>query len=461
MHALELDLPSPASVSLVVGSLAVGLIIGWRYIRLHPFGKPSKAVKESESVKQREWGQWDPVLFPYPPINASPNPMDLKPIPYRPFRWGAYHVTMGIREMPWDEWMELDDRMTAYFYIKKHRIATRGINAIRILPDRHDDNVQVKSASQSAIELVHELAQYVNKRYPEAFSVSCDAESGFISHITIVPVNHTFQLPSPLLAKGSLVLRNVSLEEGEEALKIAVLLVQDDLALMVEGTDGRYYFQGGFWRLQDKIGLSLEEIHVEGNVPQYEKRLQVGMNRHFQRMSVDKPVIRNNYSIQVVPPEHVRLPGTELSSLDPILDDDRLFDPEEISWSSYANGPEDTFPHGNRYPVVSEKPELIVVSPENLRMRSERQTLRRLPLTGAIVFAIRTYTFRLQDLATEPGVPARMASAIRSWPMDVRKYKGAKVYEKAVLEYLDRAAEKQLQEGGEQMANDRGNKYPY
>lgn len=42
------------------------------------------------------------------------------------------------------------------------------------------------------------------------------------------------------------------------------------------GEDGRYYFQagaicvGGFWRMQDKIGLPLDEIHTNGNVPQCE-----------------------------------------------------------------------------------------------------------------------------------------------------------------------------------------------
>ena len=45
---------------------------------------------------------------------------------------------------------------------------------------------------------------------------------------------------------------------------------------MIEGDDGRYYFQagaicvGGFWRMQDKIGLPLDAIHNEGNVPQCE-----------------------------------------------------------------------------------------------------------------------------------------------------------------------------------------------
>lgn len=50
--------------------------------------------------------------------------------------------------------------------------------------------------------------------------------------------------------------------------------VQEDFTLMVEGTDGRYYLQAGAvviagsWRLEDKMGLPLEDIHTTGNVPQ-------------------------------------------------------------------------------------------------------------------------------------------------------------------------------------------------
>ena len=42
---------------------------------------------------------------------------------------------------------------------------------------------------------------------------------------------------------------------------------------MIEGNDSQYYFQGGaicvpgFWRMRDKIGRPLDEIHTSGNVP--------------------------------------------------------------------------------------------------------------------------------------------------------------------------------------------------
>ncbi|KAJ3723415.1 hypothetical protein FB446DRAFT_665726 [Lentinula raphanica] len=418
---------------------------------------------EKSKLKEREWGDWPPVSFSYPAVTSTTNPMELKPIPYRPFKWGAYHVTMGIRDMPWDEWIEADNQMQSYYYIKKHRIATRGTNVVQVLPDRPGI---VKSASQSAVELVHELADYLSKRYPDAYSVSRNA-SGGISSVTIISVNETLSLPPALAIKGSssLALRQVSIEEAEHAMKVSALLVQDDLALMVEGTDGRYYFQGGaicvpgFWRMRDKIGLPLEDIHIQGHVPQYETRLHHSMDRYFKRMAVDKPIIRNNYFFQVIPPKDIRQPTdiNSQSSAEPIVTNDHIVDPEELAWSTTTNGSEETFHHG--HPINPDERPLVAA--ENLRLRTERQTLRRLPLSGAIVFTIRTYLFPVEELAKEPGIPARMASAMRSWPEDVRRYKGNGLYEKVMLEYLDKAAEEQLRAGGEELMKETGRGYPF
>lgn len=58
-------------------------------------------------------------------------------------------------------------------------------------------------------------------------------------------------------------------------------------------------------------------------------------------------------------------------------------------------------------------------SPSQMCLCTERQTLRRLPRTGAVCFTIRTYVVPLEDLAHDPGVPGRAASAIKSWPQGV------------------------------------------
>ncbi|KAK0191428.1 hypothetical protein F5146DRAFT_1001243 [Armillaria mellea] len=395
---------------------------------------------------------------------------DIKPIPYRPFRWGQYNVTMGIRNMPWEDWIELDDQFDTYHRIRACRIRMQGENVVRVLPARSvvgsgapagellfssiTDSRVVYDASCVAIELVHELSEYLHKRYPAAFQVT--RAEGAIKTIRILPVDMTYELPPALLSRSKGTsppcLRKVEAGEAEEAMKIAALLVQDDLALMVEGSDGRYYFQAGaicvpgFWRMRDKIGLPLDEIHLSGNVPQCKnlrclfcwekkketdrnqivKKLHTSFERFFRRLPVDKPVIRNNYFVQVVQPQ-----GQD------------LVDPEELAWSTTTNGPEGEFAHGH----PAHPPERPVVSPETLRLRTERQTLRRLPLSGAVLFTIRTYVIPIEQLAKEPGVPARMASAVRSWPESVETYKGKELYGSVLVEYLDKCAQEQAERG--------------
>ena len=148
------------------------------------------------------------------------------------------------------------------------------------------------------------------------------------------------------------------------------------------------------------------------------------MERFFRRMPVDKPVCRNNYFVQIVP--------EPMSGASPFADfpDDHEVDPEELSWSYTTLGSERDFTHGQTAHDYYKKP---VIEGRTLRLRTERQTLRRLPLSGAIYFGIHTYIFPMADI----GVPARLASAVRSWPEEVSRYKGRRVWEEPLLKYLD------------------------
>lgn len=83
-------------------------------------------------------------------------------------------------------------------------------------------------------------------------------------------------------------------------MQMAARMVQDDIAIMVEGDDGRYYLRAGsillpgFWRLQDKMGMSLDEIHESGEVPEYRERLKKGMNNFFSRVQPGGAALRHN-----------------------------------------------------------------------------------------------------------------------------------------------------------------------
>ncbi|XP_006460149.1 hypothetical protein AGABI2DRAFT_191916 [Agaricus bisporus var. bisporus H97] len=351
---------------------------------------------------------------------------------------------MGIRNMIWSDWIELDDQYRNYQEIRARRIETQGHGVLRVL----DDTPTCKGGRLAVIELVHELAEYLSRRYPTTFRVSRHPESNTeynwgweglppIKTITVVPLEETHELP-------------LSLHEGdgvaEKAMIICALLIQDDLAVMVEGTDGRYYFQAGaicvpgFWRMRDKIGMPLDEIHISGDVPLYRSKLHASMERFFRRMPVEKPVARNNYFLQTIRPLEERK-GRE--------------DAEELAWSESTNGLEREFQSGGRF---SHK---LKPTTETLRLRSERQTLRRLPISGAIVFTIRTYMTPIEELGRERGVPGRLASSMRSWPTEVGEYKGKERGEwyEAVLAYMDECHREQVDRG--EAARPGQGDYPY
>lgn len=44
-------------------------------------------------------------------------------------------ITMGIRSMPSEEWIELDQQFPHYHRISAHRVATRGDKVVNTLPE--------------------------------------------------------------------------------------------------------------------------------------------------------------------------------------------------------------------------------------------------------------------------------------------------------------------------------------
>ncbi|OAX80202.1 hypothetical protein ACJ72_05468 [Emergomyces africanus] len=187
---------------------------------------------------------------------------------------------------------------------------------------------------------------------------------------------------------------------------------------MYEKPDGQYYLLAGsillagFWRLSDKFGLPLSEIHTSGSVPQFQSKLEKGMMNFFRRLKPSDPVLRNNYFFQV--------------------DDD-------LAWSRSIGNEDDAHVSWS----TAEKNKAI----QHHWFRSERQSLRRLPKSGAVVFTIRTYFVPVMEIAREPGVPGRLASAVRSWGDDVARYKGRERYGDVLLDYLDEMHQEQVDKG--------------
>lgn len=176
-------------------------------------------------------------------------------------------------------------------------------------------------------------------------------------------------------------------DRTEHPLVAAGRLVQDDLCVMVR-RDGTWHLDAGvlafptLWHLHDRLGRPTPEVHER--VAHYDE-IESRVDRFFDRMPVDRVVWRRNFSIKPYPHLYVPTIKTEMGQGGHTVADD-----------------------GSPYWI-----------------RSERQTLRRLPRSGAIVFAIRVQMARAGVLRDRPDVAAAMAARFRSWDQPLRDYKFA------------------------------------
>ncbi len=116
-----------------------------------PLDLERPCTKRQQSFKSpvRPPGIWTPTDFKRP---VAPPLLDwdvhkTEPVPYRPFKNGPYHITMGLKTMQWDDWIELDNHYLKYHGDKARRIAERGDKCCRTAPEAMD----------GAIELLEEL----------------------------------------------------------------------------------------------------------------------------------------------------------------------------------------------------------------------------------------------------------------------------------------------------------------
>jgi hypothetical protein len=170
----------------------------------------------------------------------------------------------------------------------------------------------------------------------------------------------------------------------EHPLVDAALSVQEDLVVL-QRIDEHWTVTAGavcfptHWTIAEKLGLPLADVH--GPVAHYDRELRDRVDRFHDRLTVDRPVWRRNWFVS--PTNTLHLPE---------------FPPGLVLPTEFAD---DGTP---------------------MWIRSERQTLRRLARTDAIVFTIRVQLAPLGVLRERRDLAVRMLTAIRTWDDEKRGY---------------------------------------
>jgi len=182
---------------------------------------------------------------------------------------------------------------------------------------------------------------------------------------------------------------------GIDALVEAAMCVADDLCVLIPDAEGMPRLVAAVlcspnrWRLAEKLGGTMASIHVP--VARYDIDLDSPVNAVLKRLNVEKPMWRTNWGISNHP---------------------SLFQPD--------------------VPPIT--PEMDIA---DMWFRTEWQTLRRIPDTGAILFTIRTYVEKLSDFVSRDyAVVHDIGDIVNKVREDVAQYKSIAPYRERIFEYL-------------------------
>jgi hypothetical protein len=132
-------------------------------------------------------------------------------------------------------------------------------------------------------------------------------------------------------------------------------------------------------------------------VPLYADRLAAPVDRFMRHLRAGHIASRLNWSL---------------------LDDPALFQP------------------GGKWRVEGDAGITATNAGERVFLRVERQTLRRLPVTGAVLFGIRVHVYRLDSVIDRAERAAALAAAVRALPAEVQHYKSLLPFREALLGWL-------------------------
>ncbi len=290
----------------------------------------------------------------------------MPPLPtHTPYDGSARLFTIGLKPLDLADWIEIGGDFRLQLQEKRRLYRIHPIEVFVAEPGTE--------AAQA--EVLHLLLEHLPKRFPEHFQQSCKgiAIKGF-----------------PALATAEM--------RAMPPLKAASLLVQEDLILMRQGEDGWRLAAGSLcfpssWSLLEKFGKPMHQIHQP--VPDFGPGTRMAdlIARMFDRLQPGNPVQRFNWSIQAG--DDLYHPFSNEERIDRATNRPAKFAGLDIAASAF--------------------------------IRVERQTLRKLPASGDILFTIRIHLDPLSVLSSHPDratLAAAFAEQLLALDTEQLDYKG-------------------------------------
>ncbi|KAI6081277.1 hypothetical protein F4821DRAFT_249678 [Hypoxylon rubiginosum] len=336
-------------------------------------GKPTKLDLVDLKDKDPDWKILD--FSNTKPLQVDFDWTQAEVKPYRPWKNGPYHVTMGLKKTCLDDWVEIDSEYLERYQYKRQLFSQHPDDTIQHLPGTMD----------ACFEALEYLVDFLPRRYPSMFTKT---EVGIRNLVT----GDDWDLR-----------RGCSTWESYHPLQVMGLLTTEDWFVMQTDNDGKTTrltagancFPAG-WKLRERIGHSLWQIHA-GKVPDYEQKLAASMDRFFIRLRADRPIMRFNFAV-------------DLSG-------------ELFHINSHHNLTADNL----------ETPLTV----DQLHLRVERQYLQRLPKTRGLVFSIRTYVTPILEVTRDKEVALALRTSVDSFSPAVSAYKNKPVWNDVLVAHLD------------------------
>lgn len=281
---------------------------------------------------------------------------------------------MGLTPIQPGDWLREDGDYKTELAEKHHLMTQRPQDVFEARP----------TSAAVAEELLRTIADELTQAHPKMFQRNGDVITNTQTGDTwdISHTNPADVLEHPLVKAGR--------------------MVQEDLILMEKNpTSGKIEFTAGYvsfpsrWNFREKMGENIWGVHQP--VPDLNAQAGISIEAMLERMLPTKPLWRINWSVHDLPDMHQLVSSNTCHKAQPT--------------TITADNAGDT-----------------------LWLRVERQTLRKLPISNAVVFALKTYVYPLKDLSQT--VKERIAFKLGNLPAPVLAYKGISGIIKPLMDYL-------------------------